>query len=56
MGKEITATYERDSKRFHRYLIDLNQGITGVIYMPKNEPVPDTVIIRLKSKGEEKKQ
>lgn len=52
MEKKITATYDQDSKRFHRFLIDAGQVVTGAIYLPKNEPVPDTVTIRLKTKGE----
>ncbi len=56
MEKKLTATYEQDSKRFHRFSIDDGQGITGAIYVPKTEPVPDTVTIRLKTKGESQRQ
>ena len=32
-----SATYDRDSNRSHRYLIDEGQGITGTLYVPKEE-------------------
>jgi hypothetical protein len=47
----LTATYDQDSKRFHRFLIDVGQVMTGTIYVPKNEPVPDAVTIRLRTKA-----
>lgn len=53
MLKELTATYDKDSKRFHRFIIDRNQGIVGNIYIPKNEQVPEKVTITLKTKDEE---
>jgi len=44
----VTATYDRDSKRYHRYLIDDGQGITGTIYIPKNnEQIPEEIMIKL---------
>jgi hypothetical protein len=52
MNKELTATYDSDSKRFHRFLVNDGQGVMGTIYVPKNEPVPDTVTIQLKTKGD----
>jgi len=53
MEKEITATYDSDSKRYHRFLIDAGQVVTGAIYVSKKEPVPDKLTIRLRTKGEE---
>ncbi len=52
MENEITATYDQDSKRYHRFLIDGGQGITGTIYIPRDMKVPDTVSVQLKTKGE----
>lgn len=52
MEKELTAVYDKDSKRFHRFLIDGGQGITGTIYVPKGKEIPGRVIIQLKTKGE----
>jgi hypothetical protein len=52
MKNEVTATYDRDSKRYHRFLIDLGQKITGTIYVPKDEPAPDALTIQLRTKGE----
>jgi len=45
---EVTATYDRDSKRFHRYLIDEGQGVTGTLYIPKTEEhIPEQIVIKL---------
>ena len=47
----VTATYDRDSKRYHRYLIDDGQGITGTVYIPKNdEQIPEEITIKLQEK------
>jgi hypothetical protein len=54
--KTLTATYDQDSKRFHRFLLDYGQELTGTLYVPKNEPVPDTVTIHLKTKGEKEER
>jgi hypothetical protein len=51
MQIELIATYDRDSKRYHRFLIDESQRITGVIYIPKGMKIPDTLTISLKTKG-----
>ena len=48
--KEITATFDQDSKRYHRYLIDEGQGVVGTIYIPKGKEIPKEVIIELKVK------
>jgi len=52
MEKKVVATYDQDSKRYHRFLIDSGQGITGTIYVPKDKAVPDCLIVTLKTKGE----
>ena len=51
MEKELTATYDKDSKRFHRFIIDGNQGIVGNIYIPKSEQIPEKVSVTLKMKN-----
>lgn len=56
METQITAIYDSDSKRYHRFLIDGGQGITGTIYVPKDMKVPDGVTIQLKTKGETEKR
>lgn len=53
---EVVATFDDDSKRFHRFLIDEGQGITGSVYVPKSSPVPDIVTIRLRTKAEAEKK
>ena len=44
---EITATFDQDSKRYHRYTIDEGQGIVGNIYFPKGQDIPKELIIKL---------
>ena len=49
---QITATFDDDTKRMHRFTIDAGQGITGAIYVPKDSSVPDVVTVRLRTKAE----
>ena len=50
--KTVKATYDRDSKKYHRYIIDEGQGIVGNLYIPKDvESAPTRVIIDMKVKG-----
>ena len=50
--KEITATFDQDSKRYHRYTIDKGQGIVGNVYIPKESAeIPKQLIINLKVKA-----
>ncbi len=46
----ITATYVRDTKRYHRFNIDEGQEIIGTLYVPRGYEVPDEIRIRLRSK------
>ena len=55
MEKELTATYDQDSKRYHRFMIDEGQGIAGTIYIPKDKKVPESVTIFLRTRGEKEK-
>ena len=48
--KQITATYDQDSKRYHRYIIDEGQGIVGNLYVPKNNEIPKELTITLRVK------
>ena len=48
--KPITATYDRDSKRYHRYIIDEGQGVVGNIYIPKGDDIPKQAVINLRVK------
>jgi len=50
--KQITATHERDSKHYHRYVIDSDQGVMGVIYTSKAEQVPNQLMVQLKTKAD----
>jgi hypothetical protein len=49
--KPITATYEKDTYRYHRYIIDEDQGIVGNIYIPKDGEVPKELTIELRVKS-----
>jgi len=50
---ELTATYDKDSRKYHRFLIDEGQNIVGTLYVPKKQDdIPDKVVISLKTKGE----
>jgi hypothetical protein len=47
---ELTASYDQDSKRYHRYVIDEGQGIVGNIYVPKEKEIPKELKITLRVK------
>ncbi|NPU82976.1 MAG: hypothetical protein HPY65_00700 [Syntrophaceae bacterium] len=47
-----TFRYEHDSKRFHRYAMEAEGGIVGMIYIPKDAPIPVTVTLKRKDRGE----
>jgi len=45
---EVTAVYEQDSKRFHRYrIIEGLGGVTGSLYLSKNGDIPQKVVISI---------
>ena len=40
-------TYEQDSKRFHRYKLEAEGGIVGMLYIPKeNSSFPESIILK----------
>ena len=45
----VEAFYDKDSRRYHRFVIDGDQGITGAVYIPKGEEIPDEVTIELRT-------
>ncbi len=48
---EVVASYDQDSKRYHRYLIDKGQGIVGTLYIPKKEnPICKEILVKLRVK------
>lgn len=47
----VEATYEQDSKRYHRFTINEGQGFVGNVYVPKDKPVPDSVTVILRTKA-----
>ena len=45
-------TYEKDSKRFHRFQIETDVGIVGTIYVPKSiKNVPKKIVLEYVEKG-----
>ncbi|MGV8080191.1 MAG: hypothetical protein AB2L22_09045 [Syntrophales bacterium] len=46
-----TFRYEHDSKRFHRYAMEAEGGIVGMIYFPKNRMIPEAVTLKRKDQG-----
>jgi hypothetical protein len=53
---KVTATFDDDSKRYHRFIIDEGQEIVGTIYVPKGEEVPEAVLVVLQTKNERKER
>lgn len=53
MKTEISATYDQDTYKTHRYFIHEQQGIKGTLYILKDiKQIPDQVTIKLKLKGD----
>jgi len=50
--KRITATFDQDSKRYHRFIIDEGQGLVGNIYVPRGQDVPGEIVIALRTPSE----
>jgi len=48
--KEVTSKFrfEQDTKRFHRFTIETDAGVTGTVYIPKDRqgaPMPKRLIL-----------
>lgn len=56
MEIKITATFDDDTKRMHRFIIDDGQPVTGTIYVPKDSAVPDVVVLRLRTKADKDRE
>jgi hypothetical protein len=50
--EKVTAVYDQDSKRYHRFIIEDGQGVVGTIYISKGEEVPKELTVVLQTKGE----
>lgn len=50
--KKLTATYDQDSKRYHRYIVDTGKDadIVGNIHIRKGQDIPKELIIKLRVK------
>lgn len=54
-AKEINGQFrfDKDSKRFHRFKIETDEGIVGTIYVPKdNDGIPEKLILAYAKKNE----
>ncbi len=43
----LSAKFDQDSKRFHRFTINEGKGIVGSIYVGKDRKIPATLKITL---------
>jgi hypothetical protein len=53
--KEVNGKFrfDQDSKRFHRFKVETDEGITGSIYVPKkNDGIPKKLILTYADKTE----
>ena len=37
--------YDKDSRRFHRFLIEGDDGLVGSVYVPKTQDVPEKILL-----------
>lgn len=52
--KEVkgTFTFDQDSKRFHRFRIEGNDGIVGTLYVPKDcKGTPEKIVLDYQKKS-----
>ena len=48
MNQEIQGkfTFDQDSKRYHRFQVETEAGVVGMLYIPKNmQPLPDKIVL-----------
>jgi len=43
--------FYKDTKRYHAYNITGSHGITGVVYTPRGEDVPDIITLKFEKKS-----
>ena len=51
--KEITGKfrYDQDSKRFHRFMIETEDGVTGSVYVPRDKiTMPKKIVLEYADK------
>jgi hypothetical protein len=49
MEKEVKGRFrfDQDSKRYHRFKMEADEGVVGVVYVPKSaESLPDVLTLR----------
>lgn len=46
-------SYEQDSKRYHRFKIEMDTGIVGTVYVPKDkQSMPNKLILEYVNRGQ----
>jgi hypothetical protein len=49
MGEKVTVkgkfNYDKDTFRYHRFLVKGEEGLTGVIYVRRDRDVPEKVVL-----------
>ena len=54
--RKVIAVFDKDSRKYHRFVITEGQGIVGTLYIPKGTQVPNEVIIALRTKNSSKNE
>ncbi|ACL05862.1 hypothetical protein Dalk_4179 [Desulfatibacillum aliphaticivorans] len=50
-----TYTFERDTKNYHRFLIQTVSGATGTLYLPKSlDPLPKRLVLDMRENQDSK--
>jgi hypothetical protein len=45
--------YDKDSKRYHRFQIETESGVTGTVYLPKDlNPIPRKLVLEYADKDD----
>lgn len=48
----VAATFDKDTRRFHRFIVD-EKDVKGILYLSKDgEKIPDELRIKLRTKNE----
>ena len=53
--KEIQGyfRYQQDSKRYHRFQIETEEGVVGTVYLPKDlQPLPKKIVLEYAGKSD----
>jgi hypothetical protein len=51
--KHLIATFDSDTRRCHRFILNEGQIVKGTLYVTKGENIPESVTIKLKTKADQ---